>query len=281
MLASLGTMCLLCGLSATQSYAITIAPATSANDLVNAIVGSGISVVSGSATVNGTLSAAGKFSNGNTTGIGINQGIVLTTGSAANIGNSNTSDGTGTANYQTGDANLNSLVPGYSTRDAFGLEFDFTTTGGNLYFNYVFASEEYNEYVNSSFNDVFGFFLDGNNIALIPNTSTAVAINNVNSGKNGAYYHSNDPSDGTPTPFAFEYDGFTSVFTAQALNLAAGTHHIKLAIADSGDYVLDSGVFIQGSSFSDAPTDPSVPDAGSTLGLLGLSLGFLHYLRRK
>lgn len=65
------------------------------------------------------------------------------------------------------------------------LEFDFTTTGGNLFFSFVFASEEYNEYVNSSFNDVFGFFVNGVNIALVPGTSTPVAINSVNCGYSG------------------------------------------------------------------------------------------------
>ena len=40
------------------------------------------------------------------------------------------------------------------------------------------------------------------------------------------------------------------IFTAQALGLSPGTHHIKLAIADAGDYVLDSAVFIQTGSFA-------------------------------
>nr|WP_281250717.1 choice-of-anchor L domain-containing protein [Hydrococcus rivularis] len=157
--------------------------------------------------------------------------------------------------------------------DANILEFEFESAGGDLFFDYVFASEEYNEFVNSIFNDVFGFFLDGVNIALIPGTSTPVAINNVNSGSNSAFYNNNDPSDlGTPTPFNIQYDGFTKVFTAKALGLTPGKHKIKLATADTGDRILDSAVFIKASSFSDKPTDPGkqVPEPASVISLLAL-----------
>lgn len=170
------------------------------------------------------------------------------------------------------------------------LEFDFASAGGDVFFNYVFASEEYNEFTNSQFNDVFGFFLDGSNITLIPGTGTPVAINNVNGGNpfgvgatNPGLFNNNDLQDGGPF-FDIEYDGFTDVFTAQALGLTPGTHHIKLAIADTSDFVLDSAVFIQASSFSDAPTetrtDP-IPEP-STYMLMGMGLlGMLGWKRRQ
>jgi hypothetical protein len=179
-------------------------------------------------------------------------------------------DNTSTNNGLPGDTDLDGLIPGFFTLDATILEFDFETAGGDVFFNYIFASEEYNEFVDSEFNDVFGFFLNGVNIALIPGTTTPVSINNVNLGVNSAFYNNNDPSDlGTPTPFNIEYDGFTTKFTAQALGLGAGTHRIKLAIADAGDRVLDSAVFIQAGSFSDTPDDPQkTPEPASLLGLV-------------
>ena len=61
-----------------------------------------------------------------------------------------------------------SLIPGYSINDATVLEFDFIPKNDVISFEYVFASDEYNEYVGSSYNDVFGFFGNGKNMASIP-----------------------------------------------------------------------------------------------------------------
>ena len=234
----------------------------------------------------GAAGASGTFTGGLASGIGIESGIILTSGRAADaVGpNSNSFDGggsgddTSTNNGLGGDADLNVLSAPDTTRDATILEFDFETTGGDLFFNYVFASEEYNDFVTAGFNDVFGFFLDGVNIALIPGTSTPVGVDTVNLGANGGLFNNNT----SPATFDIEYDGFTDVFTAQALALAAGTHHIKLAIADTGDRILDSAVFIQAGSFSDTPT-PVVPlpsALGTGMMVLG-SLGVARLARRK
>lgn len=256
----------------TVVEAISITPTNDGNALVNEILGSGITVLPGSISYTGATGASGIFTNGLSSGIGIDKGIILTTGSAVNAIGPNTEDAKTTDNGLSGDSDLNGLIPGYTTKDATILEFDFTTAGGDVFFNYVFASEEYNEWVNSSFNDVFGFFLDGTNIALIPGTSTPVAINTVNGGNNSAFFNNNDLSDVAPSDLKdIEYDGFTNVFTATALGLAPGSHTIKLAIADAGDWVLDSAVFIQAKTFSDEPSD--VPEPSTVIGLLAIGFG--------
>jgi hypothetical protein len=272
------------GLMATSTFGITTTGGFTADQLVSEILGPGITVVPGSVSYTGAAIASGKFSDRGV--IGINSGILLTSGSIANVDSVNNNDAATTVNNLAGDAQANSLIPGFTTRDATVLEFKFVSSGGDLFFNYAFGSEEYNEWVSSSFNDVFGFFLDGVNIALLPGTSTPVAINTVNNVSNSGSYVNNDPSDlpgGSLKPI--EYDGFTTVLTAQALGLAAGEHTIRLVIADAGDWSLDSGVFIQSGTFSDTPLPPgggtSVPDTGSTLGLLGLAFAGLASLRRK
>lgn len=271
-------------LSAGNASALSVTSTGSGATLASTILGSGISI--SNVAYNGSSVASGTFTGGVLSGIGIESGIVLTSGSAQAAVGPNTSDSYSYSLGLGGDANLNSLIPGYSTYDATVLEFDFITSGGNLFFNYVFASEEYNEWTNTSFNDVFGFFLDGSNIALIPGTSTAVSINNVNGGNpygtnasHPEFFNNNDPSNGGPF-FDLQYDGFTDVFTATALGLSSGTHHIKLAIADAGDSVLDSAVFIQSGSFSNVPTPTSsVPEPG-TFMLLGSAIAGFGFFRR-
>lgn len=142
----------------------------------------------------------------------------------------------------------------------------------------MFASEEYNEFVDSGFNDVFGFLLDGQNIALIPGTTAPIKIDNVNAGSNSGFF-----TDNTAGGANIQYDGFTTVLTANILGLAPGSHTIKLAIADVGDSFLDSAVFIQGSTFADIPTPTTiVPEPFTSVGtLIGANTAFRMRKRLK
>ncbi len=213
--------------------------------------------------------AAGTFSGGAGI-IGFDNGIVLSTGKISDVVGPNKEDATTTANGQPGDPDLDSLIPGYTTFDRAALEFDFIPNTNVLTFDYVFGSEEYNEYVNSPYNNIFGFFLNGKNVAIIPGTTTPVSINNVNGGnpygssnaKNKEYFRNNDLNDGGGS-INTELDGLTVVLKV-TVNVNPGvTNHIKLAIADAGDSVLDSDVFIKGGSFS----SPKVAElAKSVLG---------------
>ncbi|HQP11675.1 MAG TPA: choice-of-anchor L domain-containing protein [Candidatus Omnitrophota bacterium] len=265
----------------SPASALSVNLSNDGNALAQEILGSGITI--SNVTYTGASVASGTFTDGVSSGIGVESGIILTSGDASFAPGPNSEDGVTGTNYLSGDSDLDGLIPGYSTNDATILEFDFESAGGDLFFNYVFASDEYNEYTNSSFNDVFGFFVDDTNIALIPGTSTPVSINNVNGGNNPygsnssypEYYNNNNREDGGPY-YDLEYDGFTDVFMAQVLGLSAGTHHIKLAIADAGDYSLDSAVFIQSGTFSDEPTNPSIPEPSTVLlfstGIAGVFL---------
>jgi len=253
------------------------------SDLVEAILGAGVSY----SNVNfigdqapGASASAGTFTNGLGAGLDqIDEGIMLSSGFVLNAPGPNIFDGITGQLFTGGDADLNALVGG-GTQDKTVLEFDFVPTDNNIYIDYVFASDEYNEYVNSLYNDVFAFFINGVNIALIPTTAIPVAINNVNNGNPyntlpnsyPQYYLNNDLDDGGPF-FDIEADGMTKKFTGTATVTPNVTNHIKIAIADRGDTVLDSWVFVKASSFSVNPPDVPVSNWALFIGI-GLILAF-------
>lgn len=228
------------------------------------LLGNGITV--SNITYTGATAARGFF-NGATSNIGLASGVILTTGEIINAPGPNSSGGEGTDNSGFGDPDLDQ-ISGVFTFDACVLEFDFVPLADSVTFRYVFGSEEYPEFVGGVVNDAFGFFISGpgiagpysngaENIAIIPGTSTPVTINDVNNGDNDCFsggptgpcsncaYYVNNCNGNT-----VQYDGFTTVLEAKATVIPCQTYHIKLAVADGGDGVWDSGVFLEANSFS-------------------------------
>ena len=193
-------------------------------------------------TYTGDPSAAGIFSGGIAAGFPIESGVILSSGDIAEIIGPNDASGAGSGLGTGGDADLSELIGG-TTNDAAVLEFDVVTVTPDLVINYVFASEEYKEYVNSAFNDVFGFYVDGQNIAFVQgDPSQVVSINSINHLQNTDLYVDN-PQDAAVANTQF--DGFTVLITAVATLSPGVPHHLKLAIADTSDSILDSAVIIQ------------------------------------
>lgn len=212
--------------------------------------------------------------------VGIGIGVILGTGDVQlaaqlNTGGGSSQGGTGAVGI---DPDLAAITPN-QIFDECVVEFDFVPAGDTISFKYVFASEEYDEYVCGSVNDAFGFFLSGNNpaggtyntknIALIPDplnpgtfTNTPVSINTVNlgvAGSNGTLSNctSIDPNFASYNVFytqnsvnTYEYDGRTVVLEATAAVNCGEVYHIKLAIGDAGDEVWDSGVFLEAGSLT-------------------------------
>jgi hypothetical protein len=219
----------------------------------------GTNVQASSIQYKGALQGAGTFSGGSDI-IGFDSGVILSCGSVDNVIGPNEEDGISSSNGVSGDKDLSGLINNENTNDASVLEFDFIPQGDVISFMYVFGSDEYNEYV-YSYNDVFGFFLNGQNIALLPGTNIPVSINNVNGGKpygqnsrNPQYFRNNDVSDGGGS-INTEMDGLTTVLSVQASVIPNEVNHIKLAVADAGDSSLDSVVFIKAGSFNDKPIE--------------------------
>ncbi|MEL6652370.1 MAG: choice-of-anchor L domain-containing protein, partial [Bacteroidota bacterium] len=158
----------------------------------------GRGVVISNVSLNCAPGASGIF-NGSNSNIGIDRGVLLTTGNINNaVGPNNSINDFGSQNSGTNDPILDFLSGG-ATDDACALEFDITADCDIIQIAYVFASEEYPNFVNANFNDIFGFFVSGpglppggTNIALIPGTTTPVSIDNVNAGLNANYYVTNN-----------------------------------------------------------------------------------------
>ncbi|MGA8143262.1 MAG: choice-of-anchor L domain-containing protein [Candidatus Acidiferrales bacterium] len=219
------------------------------DQLAAQLVGTGVHVSNVKYT--GAAVSAGTFST-STNIVGFNDGIVLSTGSVRSVVGPNCYDEIDGENETAGDPDLGAILGSdQTTNDAAVLEFDFIPDTSSLSFQYVFASDEYNEFV-GEFNDVFAFFLNGNNIALLPGISppTPVSINNVNLTTNPQFYINNDIDQLANPPVDTEMDGLTVVLTATAQVTAGQTNHIKLAIADAVDFAVDSNVFIKAGSFT-------------------------------
>ena len=80
------------------------------------------------------------------------------------------------------------------------IEFEFrcsniSLSSPEISFQYMWGSEEYNEYVGSpNYHDVFAFFLNNENIAKLSD-GTNVGINSVNHRNNSQLFISNDMDD--------------------------------------------------------------------------------------
>ncbi len=252
---------------------LQVSASTDAAALAQELVGPG--VVVSNAVLNCGGNASGFFESINTP-LGIDSGIFLGSGTIYGAVGPNNTGGYSTQTGSPGDPDLNALISPYITLDACILEFDVQPFGDTLKFDYVFGSEEYDEYVCSQFNDVFAFFISGPNplggtynkinVALIPNSNLAVTINSVNNGTPGSngspggctslayskYYQSNAGSS------TLQYDGQTVVMSARLNVIPCNTYHLALKVADAQDRVYDSGVFLRSGSLTSNSTQVDV-----------------------
>ena len=194
------------------------------------------------------------------------KGIVLTTGYIPDIKGPNNSPNTGSPMLKPGDRDL-SRIARSPTLDAVVIEFDFNTPYDSIAFEYFFGSEEYPEYVNQGLNDVFAFLLkkvDGGtykNLAQLPDGKGPISVDNVNAYKNKEYFITNPPFNGREVwdweqdkglgemSLTYQFDGLTKVLVASSKIEPNQTYHLKIAIADAGDELYDSGVFLKAGSF--------------------------------
>lgn len=231
-------------LTVTQQAATTL--------VQNVLVGSGVTVSNIQFT--GANTQIGRF-NGANSNIGLANGIIMSTGVINDAVGPNNNASVGVDLNRAGYGPLSNIIGGEDTQDAAVLSFNFICEGDKISFRYVFASEEYPEYVGSQFNDIFAFFIQGpgivgiQNIAKIPGTNQFVAINNVNQTSfNNFFVNNGNGSAGGGS--SVQFDGFTRPFVAEATVIPCQTYTITIAIADVSDGIFDSAVFLEAQSFT-------------------------------
>ncbi len=237
---------------------LVVTTGQTAQQLAEVIAGPG--VVVSNAIITGDPTAIGAFTSGaNNPGLGIPSGVVMASGdvleTAANAGTFASSI-LGSA----GDPYLEQ-ISGETSNDAIILQFDFVPNADYVQFKYVFGSEEYPEWVCSSFNDMFAFSIQGvtvpmpqTNIALIPTTSIPVGINTINDdptcGGNYSQYYVDNESFSAPANSYVVYDGLTVVLIAETNVICGETYTLRLMLSDGGDSSYDSGCFIEENSLT-------------------------------
>ncbi len=300
-----------------------------AEEMVEAFVGPGIEYFN--VSYEGADVAGGKFGQGGSAGLDVENGIFLCSGNGHLIPGPNSSSSASQSHGLSGHPYLTDIL-GLQTFDAAVLEFDFKPLNNNVEFNFFFGSEEYNEYVGASFNDIYGLFVSGPNpdggfyeevnmgviidsditpadttfiaadtlyfpadtiyypadtLIIPPDTiiypadtlyivadtvyypadtivvpadtvfsSLPIYINNINNGPAPP----GEPSSGPCSNCAFyydnvnggkniEYDGVTTTFPSIIPVEPGAFYHFLIVIADAGDGIFDSGVFLEGESF--------------------------------
>ncbi|WP_294820409.1 T9SS type B sorting domain-containing protein [uncultured Flavobacterium sp.] len=252
------------GALAASAQNIQVNDNYTAQQLADALVSNSCAQVS-NVVVNGWTGGAGGPSFGYFTAgassFPFANGIVLSTGFAASApGPNNSLLSEGNTSWG-GDQDLEEALNVSGTINATVLEFDFTPFTSHISFEYIFASEQYLTSINSpnqcNYTDGFAFLLKKansadtyTNLAVVPGTEIPVRVNTVRGtgvcpAANEQYFDAFNPANAP-----INFNGQTVILTAESDVEAGQTYHIKLVIADQGNNLYDSAIFLGGGSFN-------------------------------
>lgn len=181
-------------------------------------------------------------------------GAVLTTGGLDCVGGQNTESACTGKN---------------ANGDGLRLQLTFTLNSRELFFDYIFGSEEFEN--SDPYNDGFSMILDGANydsvnLAQLPHGGD-VNVANLNAETNAAYYRNNNQicNFGCRYQYSTQLNGLSTPLTASATNLVPGaTYTLTLTVFDAVDNRLDSAVFIRPARAGElVPPANGVPEPAS------------------
>jgi hypothetical protein len=178
---------------------------------------------------------------------GLGTGVVLSTGRVTELPGVNFGDGANDKTDLGTPFGLTILEPGsiFDTA-ALTISFDADETVDQLFFQYVFGSEEFLEFAGREFNDFFTLALNGTNLALLEDSvgeDNFVRVNNLVASVDGPF-SSNYVNNAAGPMTLTRLDGFTETLTFSG-SVVPGPNTLKIEISDVSDRILDSAVFIQ------------------------------------
>jgi len=254
---------LVAGAAQPAAAQLTVTPTVDVNTLMAQYLGPGVNVVSSSLQVGAVVQAdkglgnvppteaAGTYVDGP---LGIADGILLTTGDAKlaeppndsppyNGGATGVHDGT----YDN-DSFCRQLVndPNIPIEDSIRLTIDFTIDPAysGVQLQYIYASEEYPQYVDSEFVDSMGIFVRPAGSTQYTNIGVDMNGNPVTI--TGPYFNGGtvvETFGGEPE--IAEYNGMTPLLTvSHALTPGpSNVHRLVMVVCDGSDRLLDSAIF--------------------------------------
>lgn len=196
------------------------------------------------------------FYDGSITDLSIGAGIFLTSGDGTPP-LENTEENYSASFGSSGDSDLDTVARSAFpeaglTEDANVLAFTFIVENPevrSISFDLLFGSDEFPEFSNSDFVDIAAVFINGNNQALF-NGEESQPLSIIDENLVQGNFINNDSIAPPPPKFSgqtralpIEYNAVSSVLTVLA-PVQQGENTIKIGIADTGDSIYDSGLWV-------------------------------------
>jgi Cadherin-like domain/Domain of unknown function (DUF4114)/Calx-beta domain len=205
-------------------------------------------------TTTGNPQAVGLFQD---SPLNLSSGVLLSTGQATQIAGGNAGD----------QSNVSTVFNGSGTvpdgNDAITLEITFdadNAAGRQLFFQYVFGSEEFLDFAGSGFNDRLTLELNGVNLAKL-NNGNLVNVNSITPGTDPTTFspdYISNLSNANPAYYQTILDGYTVPLTFRGNLLPNAKNRLVITIQDIGDGAVDSAVLLSSGSLGVSNPIPTI-----------------------